>query len=117
MAFRSVGIAMGIAVLVANNCFALSEEDYLKSINAEASKLSEPSRPAIPDKEAVEANKDFAQTTQPEFEALLKAKHRGTYSFYESLLEKDKVEVYEAFVDGASMRKIRGMIIDRKMHR
>ena len=61
--------------------------------------------------------KDAAQLSQKEFERLLKAKAKGTYSFYESLMEKDKAEVYKSYVGGASMQQIRRMIIDRKMNR
>ncbi|WP_456378357.1 hypothetical protein [Thiolapillus sp.] len=112
-------VAAGIVVLAAGSCLALSEEEYLKYIEAEASRLSESSGTVRSDKEntAVGTGKKTAQLTHAEFGALLKEKHKGTYSFYESLLDKDKAEVYKAFSSGASMREIRRMIINRKLHR
>jgi hypothetical protein len=50
------------------------------------------------------------------FESELR-KHKGTYSFYQTLLEKDKAEIYKAYREGASFAKIRKMIISRKLHR
>lgn len=118
MCFGVKGVILWVAVLAATNCLALSEKEYLKYIEAEASSLSEPARPVIRDPgKSAETGKNAAQLTQAEFDALLKAKQRGTYSFYQSLEEKDKAEVYKAFSAGANMRKIRRMIIDRKMHR
>lgn len=109
------GAIFGIVLLAAADCLALSDEEYLQYIEAEAAGLSEPSRPAIPN--AAVTGKSAGKLAQPEFEALLKAKYRGTYSIYESLLDNDKAEVYKTYFSGASMRKVRRMIIDRKMHR
>ena len=50
------------------------------------------------------------------FEAELK-RHKGTYSFYRTLLEKDKAEVYKAYQEGADFARIRRMIISRRLHR
>ncbi len=118
----SLGKLLAIAAcfaMSAGNCLALSEEEYLKYIDAEASKLSEPSTSPVLRSDGVESleAKDAAQLTQKEFERLLKAKAKGTYSFYESLVEKDKAEVYKSYVGGASMQQIRRMIINRKMNR
>jgi len=118
----SLGKLLAIAgyfAMSAGNCLALSEEEYLKYIDAEASKLSEPSTSSVPRTDAVEnqETKDAARMSQKEFERLLKAKARGTYSFYESLVEKDKAEVFKSYAGGASLRQIRRMIINRKMNR
>jgi hypothetical protein len=111
----------GFFAVFAGNCLALSEEEYLKYIDAEASKLSEPqASPSSADKDhAVEGleKKDAGALSQQEFEQLLKAKAKGTYSFYESLMEKDKAEVFKSYVGGASMQEVRRMIINRKMNR
>ncbi len=115
---KLLAIAGCLAISV-GNCLALSEEEYLKYIDAEASKLSEPATARAPDSSPgknLEA-KDASQLSQKEFERLLKAKAKGTYSFYESLVEKDKAEVYKSYVKGASMGQIRRMIINRKMNR
>ncbi len=118
----SLGKLLAIAgyfAMSTGNCLALTEEEYLKYIDAEASKLSEPSTSRVPRSDAVEnlETKDAAQLSQKEFEQLLKAKAKGTYSFYESLMEKDKAEVYKYYAGGASMQQIRRMIINRKMNR
>ena len=118
----SLGKLLAIAgyfAMSAGNCLALSEEEYLKYIDAEASKLSEPSTSPTPRSDAVEnlEAKDASQLSQKEFERLLKAKAKGTYSFYESLVEKDKAEVYKSYVNGTSMGQIRRMIINRKLNR
>ncbi len=118
MSFGMREIIFGVVVLAATDCLALSEEEYLKYIESEAAGLSEPSRPALPnDGVTVRTGKRAGELDRPEFETLLKARHRGTYSIYESLLDNDKAEVFKVYSSGASMRKIRRMIIDRKMHR
>ncbi|WP_457675112.1 hypothetical protein [Thiolapillus sp.] len=118
----SLGKSLAIAscfAMSAGNCLALSEEEYLKYIDAEASKLSEPSASRVPRPDAVESleKKGAATLSQTEFEQLLKARAKGTYSFYESLMDKDKAEVFKSYVGGASLQQIRRMIINRKMNR
>ena len=114
MSFCMRGIILGAIVLSAADCLALSEEEYLKYIESETATLSEPARPMLPNGAAkVKVNKKAGELSQPEFESLLRMKQRGTYSIYESLMEKDKAEVYKAFHSGASMRTVRRMIIDR----
>jgi hypothetical protein len=111
----------GFFAVSAGNCLALSEDEYLKYIDAEASKLSEPmvSPSGTGEASAVEGleRKGADKLSQQEFERLLKAKAKGTYSFYESLMEKNKAEVFKAYSGGASMQQIRRMIINRKMNR
>ena len=111
----------GLFAVSASNCLALSEEEYLKYIDAEASKLSEPqASPSNAGKgNAVEAleKKAAGELSQKEFEQLLKAKAKGTYSFYESLMDKDKAEAFKFYKSGASMQQVRRMIINRKMNR
>jgi hypothetical protein len=114
--FKLAGFCAGFFVLFASECFALSEEEYLKYIDAEASKLSEPTQPVV-QKPSVSDVKDGAKLSVVEFESLLQKKQKGTFSFYKSLIERDKAEVYKAYSSGASMQQIRRMIINRKMHR
>lgn len=116
MTLKLAGLCAGFIVLIASDCFALSEEEYLKYIDAEASKLSEPTQPVVERSSSPDAE-DGANLSVIEFEALLQKKQRGTFSFYKSLIERDKAEVYKAYSSGASMQQIRRMIIDRKMHR
>ncbi|BAO45498.1 hypothetical protein [Thiolapillus brandeum] len=111
----------GFFAISTSNCLALSEEEYLKYIDAESSKLSEPQvPPSNTGKDNVVEGlekKEAGALSQQEFEQLLKAKAKGTYSFYESLVEKDKAEVFKSYVHGASMSQVRRMIINRKMNR
>ncbi|WP_456374686.1 hypothetical protein [Thiolapillus sp.] len=117
---RLLAIA-GLCAVSVGSCLALTEDEYLKYIDAEASKLSEPQSAATPagETKAIEGleKKGAGQLSQQEFERVLKAKAKGTYSFYESLMEKDKAEVFKAYREGTSMSRIRRLIINRKMNR
>ncbi len=87
-------------------------DDYLESLEAEARKLG-PVAPAVQPETSAEQN---GRGDRAGFEAEL-AKHKGTYSFYRKLQEKDKAEVFKAYEEGADFARIRRMIIDRRMHR
>ncbi len=116
MMFKLATLCVGAFVLVAGQCFALTEEEYLKYIDAEASKLSEPTQPVV-QQSVTKDSGETAKLSMAEFEALLKKKQRGTFSFYNSLIESDKAEVYKTYLSGASMQEIRRLVINRKMHR
>ena len=111
----------GFFAVSASNCMALTEEEYVKYIDAEASDISEPqASPSNAGEDTVAGTlkkKAANGLSQTEFEQMLKAKAKGTYSFYESLIDKDKAEVFKFYTRGASMRQVRRMIINRKMNR
>ena len=97
-----------ITVLLASAVHA--GDAYLEVLEAEARKLA-PGRPAARAAATTSESGDRAA-----FEAELK-KHKGTYSFYGKLQEKDRAEVFKAYEEGASFSRIRKMIIDRNLHR
>ncbi len=90
------------------------EDDYLRALEAEAERIDapEPPRPGRNADSGVAENRGDRAAFESELQ-----KHKGTYSFYQTLLEKDKAEVYKAYREGASFAKIRKMIISRKLHR
>ena len=104
-----------------------AEDDYLKSLEAEAAKIDKGA--LLLEEQAQEKNAGQNSVHQPgvtpdeahmakkrAFEALLRS-HKGTYSVYQSLIEKDREEVFRAFEQGKSLSDVRQMIVDRKMHR
>ncbi len=97
----------------------LAADDYLQSLEAEAARVDQPVELA-PEEEAKSGSSvvdDTVAEKRGAFEALLKSRHKGTYSIYRTLIEKDRAEVFAAFDEGLSLREVRKMIINRKMHR
>ena len=84
-----------------------AEDDYLKSLEAEAQKLA-PAGSAVQQEAPAESG---SRGDRVGFEAEL-AKHKGTYSFYRKLQEKDRAEVFKAYEEGADFARIRRMIIN-----
>ena len=124
MSFWKQMALIGMLAALAGGAMALSDEEYLKYIDAEAGRVdSVPPQSATshatnePKAVVGESSKDGESLSQQEFESLLRSKAKGTYSFYQSLVEKDKAEVYKAYARGASMQSVRRMVIDRKMGR
>ncbi len=97
---------------------ALSDDDFLRAVEEEAARVEAVTEgPAESGTSAQEAPATAEERgSRAEFEERLK-KYRGTYSFYQTLLEKDKAEVYKAYREGASFARIRRMIVNRKLHR
>lgn len=92
-----------------------ADDDYLKSLEAETSKINlESARETV---EAGGAELSVIDEQRANFEAYLEEKQRGTYAFYRKLPERSREEVFNSFIDGASMDQIRKMVIDRKMNR
>ncbi len=108
-------------ILAASNCLAVSEEEYLKNadeyVDSEASKMDaqESLDPGSAPAPAVQLkSKSEGQLNQAEFESFLQGRHAGTFSFYQSLAEKDKTRVFQEFSSGMPMRKIRRLVIKLK---
>ncbi len=91
------------------------EDEYLRSLEAEAEKIGSMEPVETGSAETEDATAIDAQRNV--FESYLKSKHRGTYAFYRKLPDRSKEEIFKAFVDGASMKDIRHMVIDRKLNR
>ncbi len=110
MSLHTAGMA-SLVVSMFLSSSAVAGGDYLELLEAEAQKLA-PGEPAV----QPEAPGEFNRGDRADFEAEL-AKHKGTYSFYRKLPEKDRAEVFKAYREGAGFVRIRRMIIDRGMHR
>lgn len=104
-------------VLVVLQLPALAEDAYLDALEAEAARISGPQQVIQPGPGDATSEDVGGSDQRAIFEKLLRSRYKGTWSFYQSLPEKDKAEVLKAFQEGASMREIRRMIINRKMHR
>lgn len=96
--------------------FAAGEDDYLKALEAESQKITD-TKELVDDGEAAEGEDTESDAQRNEFEVYMKAKYRGTYAFYRKLPDRTREEIFNAFVDGASMTDIRHMVIERKMNR
>ena len=51
-----------------------------------------------------------------DFEQLLKSRYRGSFSFYSKLSTRSRQEVYEYYVNGASVAEVRRKIMNRFRH-
>ncbi len=90
-----------------------AEDDYLRAVEEEAQRVE---MPRIENEAATSSDEAEVRGSRADFEAELK-QYRGTYSFYQALMEKDKAEVYKAYREGASFSRLRRMIISRKLNR
>jgi hypothetical protein len=113
MSIRLVGFLLISLGLASAFQATADEEAYLKALEEEAARIGstetalQPSLPAVSQRE---------RGSREQFERELQ-KHKGTYSFYKTLLEQDKAEVYKAFLEGADFAQLRKLIIARKLHR
>ena len=89
-----------------------ADDDYLQSLEAEAGKIE-----GSPTPDARNSTQQVTDAQRDAFEVYLEENQKGTYAFYEKLPAQSREEVFKAFVDGASMRDIRKMVIDRKLNR
>ncbi len=106
---------------------ALSADDYLSALEAEAGKvdveLNEPdsatnpgtvSQSAEQGGQALQSQKKEGLASQrANFESLLKKHYFGTYGFYRKLPERSRQEVFEEYRRGVGMDKIRKKIVSR----
>ena len=102
-------VILALSVFVSS---AFAEDDYLQALEAEAQKIGPP--PVVDAPGTVADSR--SESDRGQFESEL-AKHKGTYSFYKKLLERDKAEVFKVYQEGASFSEIRRLIINRKLHR
>ena len=96
-----------------------ADDDYLKSLEAESSKIKTAPGSAQPAVDGGDNAQDDTLTDaqRAEFESYLEEHQKGTFAFYRKLPERSREEVFKSFVDGASMDEIRRLVIDRKMNR
>lgn len=108
------GVALGVLVAVAGLASGTTlADDYLDAIEGEAAKLSED--PAVSKEKTSE---DAPSTDDPRaaFEKELKDRYRGSYLFYEQLPLRSRQEVFEAHEQGASVKEVRRIILNRFSH-
>ena len=105
MSSHATSLAFSMILLIAGSR-AGAVDDYLQALEAEAQRLAPLEQSAhSPDK-----------GDRERFEAELK-KHKGTYSIYSKLQEKDRAEVFKSWQEGATFPELRRMIINRSLHR
>jgi hypothetical protein len=106
--FGKIGKAVG--VLVAATAVQLSAVTVVRAdalaemLEAEASKIDSGGR----------NDGSITEQQQLVFERELQV-YRGTYEIYRRLPERSRDEVLEAYVAGASMERLRDMIVDRNL--
>lgn len=113
---RSAVSGLGLAVLVAAAGLVPRDtiaDDYLDAIQGEATKLSEE-----PGSAGAEAGETASVPDDPRaaFEQEIKGRYRGSYLFYQKLPVKSQQQVFEAYEQGASIKEVRRIILDRFAH-
>lgn len=116
---RSAVSGLGLAVLVAAAGLGPRDtiaDDYLDAIQGEATKLSE--EPSSAEAETAETAETASVPDDPQaaFEQELKGRYRGSYLFYRKLPVKSQQEVFDAYEQGASIKEVRRIILDRFAH-
>ena len=107
--FGQLTVAM-VLLAVSALCAVAEEDPYLSAISQEAEKVETPSSPA-----PTEAGGPAAQDglNLQSFEEDLKARYKGSYTFYQKLPRRSREEVFQEYRDGASIDEIRKKIMDR----
>jgi hypothetical protein len=96
---------------------AFAEEDpYLSTLSQEAQKVEAKTQPTLNTEDSrVEPADDGLNIAA--FEEDLKARYKGSYTFYQKLPRRAREEVFLEYRDGASIDEIREKIMDRFLHR
>ena len=99
-----------------------ADDDYLKALEAESSKLE----PGKLDAGQGEQNEVAGQQMDSDiemsdvrvkFEQILSEKYHGSYTFYSKLPERSRQEIVKDYQQGKPFVQIRKIIIDRFMQR
>lgn len=105
---------------------ALSADDYLSELDAEAKKVEARKIDGESGTSTVEAPPDVPSSddgvsrpgaSRDAFESLLKKKYLGTFGFYKKLPERSRQEIFLEYQRGAPMAEVRKKIIDRLLQR
>jgi hypothetical protein len=101
---KVVGVLVAATAVQLSAVTVVSADALAEMLEAEASKIDSGGR------------NDGAITEQQqlEFERELQV-YRGTYEIYRRLPERSRDEVLEAYAAGASMERLRDMIVDRNL--
>jgi hypothetical protein len=94
------------------------DDDYLSEISIEAKKVESDSLSGVGGSSGSKGmegiEKDGARSA---FEADLKARYRGSYTFYNKLPLTSRDEIYQHYREGASISDIREKIMERFLKR
>lgn len=98
-----------------------TDDAYLKALDAEVSKvggaLTDTGGDAAPGASPGSTQKDARpESSRERFEALLRERHIGTYSFYRRLPERSREEIFLDYAGGDAMDVLRDKIVDRFLH-
>jgi len=91
-----------------------AEDPYLSAISLEAKKVDAAAQPTLDSPESEPAS-DGGLDLQS-FEGDLKARYKGSYTFYVKLPQRSREEIFQEYRDGASIDEIRKKIMDRFLH-
>lgn len=117
---RMIGYGFWRLNYIAIFCFAVTtgafaeEDPYLSAISIEAAKVETTAQPTLDKPDAQPAGEDGLNMQS--FEEDLKARYKGSYTFYEKLPRRTREEVFLEYRDGASIDEIRKKIMDRFLH-
>ncbi|MDJ0738925.1 MAG: hypothetical protein QNJ91_04370 [Gammaproteobacteria bacterium] len=115
-------VALSAVLWAALACASFAAEDpYLELLDAEATKVDGNSTDTAEDDAGAAPRTDAAGSAEPapsrgDFEAQLRNRHVGTYSFYRRLPERSREEIFIDYSNGASLEALRSKIIDRYLH-
>ncbi len=110
---RALGAILLLLVCVTGTCAA--EDDYLSTLSREAEKVEADVQPTVTETGEPAAPTESGLNLQA-FEEDLKARYKGSYTFYQKLPKRTREEVFLEYRDGASMDEIRKKIMDRFLH-
>ncbi|MEJ2395432.1 MAG: hypothetical protein P8045_02660 [Candidatus Thiodiazotropha sp.] len=107
---------MALLLMVAVSFFATAEEDpYLSALSKEAQKVEVEGQTTQSESDEAAVSEDGNLDLQM-FEEDLKARYKGSYTFYQKLPRRTREEVFVEYRDGASIDEIRKKIMDRFLH-
>jgi hypothetical protein len=105
---------------------AAEEDDYLKAIEVETEKIGK-SAPISTKEDGVAADTDSvvavtgagfsAGMSHEQLEGELKEKYAGTHLFYNKLPRSFQEEIYQDYLQGASIEEVRDKIMNRFLKR
>jgi len=106
-----------VALSVTASAWVMAEEDpYLSAITKEASKVDGATQTTLENVDSPPISADGGPSIGA-FEEDLKARYKGSYTFYRKLPRRTQEEVFEEYRQGASIGEIRQKIMDRFLNR
>jgi hypothetical protein len=107
---------LALLLMATVSFFATAEEDpYLSALSKEAQKVEVEGKTTQSESDEAAVSEDGYLDLQM-FEEDLKARYKGSYTFYQRLPRRTREEVFVEYRDGASIDEIRKKIMDRFLH-